>query len=52
LVQHREPFPVQGTIDGQVVAAHRLRGVLRPRRRLEKALRVTSCSTVDEQAPQ
>jgi hypothetical protein len=52
LVQHREPFPVQGTIDGQVVAAQRLRGVLRPRRRLEKALRVTSCSTVDEQAPQ
>ena len=52
LVQHREPFPVQGTIEGQVLAAHRLRRVLHPRRRLEKALHITSCSTVDEQAPQ
>jgi hypothetical protein len=52
LVQHREPFPVQGVIEGRVDAAFRLSRVLQPRRRIEKALKVTSCSTVDEQAPQ
>lgn len=52
LVQHREPFPVQGVIEGRVSGAYRLRGVVHPRRRLEKALPITSCSTVDDQAPQ
>lgn len=52
LVQHREPFPVQGFIEGQVSEAFRLQCVLHPRRRIEKALRITSRSTVNEQAPQ
>jgi uncharacterized protein len=52
LVQHKEPFPVQGVIESRVHAAYRLTGVLSSRRRIEKALKVTSCSTVDEQAPQ
>jgi uncharacterized protein len=52
LVQHKDPFPVQGVIESRVRAAYRLAGVLSPRRRIEKALKVTSCSTVDEQAPQ
>jgi hypothetical protein len=51
LVQHKEPFPVQGVIESSVQAAYRLTRVLSPRRRIEKALKVTSCSTVDEQAP-
>jgi hypothetical protein len=52
LVQHKDPFPVQGVIESRVCAAYRLAGVLSPRQRIDKALKVTSCSTVDEQAPQ
>ncbi|WP_322818670.1 pyridoxamine 5'-phosphate oxidase family protein [Tepidiforma sp.] len=52
LVQHREPFPMQGFIEGHVSDVFRLQRVLRPRRRIEKALRITSCSAVGEQAPQ
>jgi len=51
LVRHKEPFPVQGVIEGRVSDACRLTGVLHPRRRIDKALKVTSASTVDEQAP-
>jgi hypothetical protein len=52
LVQHREPFPVQGGICCEINRAIRLRGLLHPRKRIEKALKITSRSTVDEQAPQ
>jgi hypothetical protein len=52
LVQHKEPFPVQGVIESRVHAAYRLTGVLSPRRRIDKALKVTSSSSVEEQAPQ
>jgi hypothetical protein len=52
LVQHRDPFPVQGVIEGQVAQAYRLSRIIPPRRRLEKWLPITSRSTVDEQAPQ
>lgn len=52
LVQHREPFPVQGVIACEISKAVRLRGLLHPRKRIEKALKITSRSTVDEQAPQ
>jgi hypothetical protein len=52
LVQHKEAFPEQGWMTGRVTSAYRLSGVVAPRRRLEKALRVTSTSTPDEQMPQ
>jgi uncharacterized protein len=52
LVQHKEPFPVQGVIEARVHAAYRLTGVLSPRRRIDRALKVTSSSSVKEQAPQ
>jgi hypothetical protein len=52
LVQHPEPFPIQGVIAGAVERAQRLRGLTHPRARLERREKVTSCSTVDEQAPQ
>jgi len=52
LVQHRDPFPIQGVITCEIVRAVRLRQLLHPRQRIEKAIKVTSRSTVDEQAPQ
>jgi len=52
LVQHREPFPIQGKITWELVRAVRLRQLLHPRQRIEKAIKVTSRSSVDEQAPQ
>jgi hypothetical protein len=51
-VQHRDPFPVQGEIICKITRAVRLRQLLHPRQRIEKAIKVTSRSTVDEQAPQ
>jgi hypothetical protein len=51
LVRHAEPYPIQGVIQVSVERALRLRTVTHPRERIEKALKVTSCSTVDEQAP-
>jgi len=52
LVQHRDPFPIQGVITCEIVRAVRLRQLLHPRQRIEKAIKVTSRSSVDEQAPQ
>ena len=52
LVQHRDPYPMQGRIECTAERAVRLSGFMHPRRRIEKALKVTSASTVDEQAPQ
>jgi len=52
LVQHRDPFPIQGVITCEIIRAVRLRQLLHPRQRIEKAIKVTSRSSVDEQAPQ
>jgi len=52
LVQHRESFPTQGVMSCSISRAVRLKGLLHPRRRIEKALKITSRSTVDDQAPQ
>jgi hypothetical protein len=52
LVQHREDFPAQGVITCEINRAVRLRGLLNPRRRLEKAIKITSRSAAYEQAPQ
>jgi hypothetical protein len=52
LVQHRDPFPIQGVITCEIIRAVRLHQLLHPRQRIEKAIKVTSRSSVDEQAPQ
>jgi hypothetical protein len=52
LVQFRDHYPLQGTMTCTIERAVRLRGLMHPRTRIEKALKVTSRSTVDDQAPQ
>ena len=52
LVRDRDAFPEQGRMEVVVERAVRLRGFIAPRRRIERALRVTSQSSVAEQAPQ
>jgi hypothetical protein len=52
LEQHREQYPVQGAMEMRIDSAYRLTGLTSPRRRLDKALSVTSKSTTDQQAPQ
>jgi hypothetical protein len=52
LQEHKEAFPLQGEMSFQVAAARRLISLVAARRRLEKALRVTSASSIDDQAPQ
>jgi hypothetical protein len=52
LVQFRDHYPLQGTMTCTIERALRLRGLMHPRTRIEKALKVTSSSTVDDQAPQ
>ena len=52
LEQHREPFPVQGAMTMDVSRAFRVESVMSPRQRVEKAEKITSCSPVDDQAPQ
>lgn len=51
LEQHREHLPVQGVMTFEISQALRLRALMPPRRRIEKAT-ITSRSTVNEQAPQ
>ncbi len=51
LVQHREDFPVQGVITCNIDYAVQLHGLLHPRERLEKAIKITSRSTTSQQAP-
>jgi hypothetical protein len=51
LVQFRDHYPIQGTVRCALDGAIRLAGLMQPRRRIEKALKVTSRSTIDEQAP-
>jgi hypothetical protein len=52
LVQHKDQFPPQGTITCTVDSVLLLKSAVQPRKRIEKALKVTSRSAVDEQAPQ
>lgn len=52
LEQHKEQFPVQGEMQVEIRQAFRLQKVASPRRRIEKALKITSASSTDEQAPQ
>lgn len=52
LVQHPEKYPVQGRITARVVSATRLHALMRPRTRIERALKVTSQSDAYDQAPQ
>lgn len=52
LVQFRDHYPLQGAMACTVERAVLIRGLTHPRRRIEKALKVTSSSTVDDQAPQ
>jgi Pyridoxamine 5'-phosphate oxidase len=51
LVQFRDHYPVQGEITCTVERALRLEGLFHPRNRIEKALKVTSQFTPDDQAP-
>jgi hypothetical protein len=51
LLQDKEQFPVQGTMTCIIQSAFHLKHVFHPRQRIEKAHKVTSRSTVDEQAP-
>jgi hypothetical protein len=52
LEHHRERFPVQGEIELDVRRAYRHTRLVTARHRLEKAVRITSSSSPDDQAPQ
>jgi hypothetical protein len=52
VMQNREPYPVQGAMSVEVTSALRLRGMMSPRRRVEKAERITSCDATSVQVPQ
>lgn len=51
LVRHKEQYPAQGYITAEIQIASRLDNAFAPRERIEKAIRITSRSDVDEQAP-
>ena len=51
LLQAKEQFPVQGMMTCEIKNAFRLDHVIQPRKRIEKLQKVTSRSSVDEQAP-
>lgn len=52
LVRHKDPFPAQGYIQGSILRAFKLTKAMSPRRRIDGAWAVNSCSEVYEQAPQ
>lgn len=52
LIQHREPFPLQGEIGGEALEAFRLTRALHRRERIAGRERFTSKSAIGEQAPQ
>jgi uncharacterized protein len=52
LVKHKEDFPVQGIMNCNNLQAYKLTGLLNPRKRLDKAIRITSRMSAWEQAPQ
>jgi hypothetical protein len=51
LEQHKDPFPVQGEMVLGLEQIRRLHEFTSPRRRVERAEKITSCSPLDEQAP-
>jgi hypothetical protein len=52
LVKHKEDFPIQGIMNCNNIRAFKLTGLLNPRKRLDKAIRITSKMPAWEQAPQ
>lgn len=52
LMQVRDPYPVQAQMSVELTSAQRLRGLINPRRKVEKLDRLTCADTTDEQAPQ
>jgi hypothetical protein len=52
LVKHKDPYPVQGEMTCRLEGAMRLTGAIPRRRRIERALKITSSSEVGEQKPQ
>lgn len=52
LLERKRAFPLQGEMSFQLDGARRLTSLVAPRRRLERALRVTCASSIDDQAPQ
>ena len=52
LVQFKASYPMQGRMECAVEAAFRVEGLMPARQRIEKAIKITSASHPDEQAPQ
>jgi hypothetical protein len=52
LLQARDPYPVQAQMAVEVTSAQRLHGLILPRRKAERAQRVTSADSTSAQAPQ
>ena len=52
LLQVRDPYPVQAQMAVELTSAQRLHGVIQPRRKIDKADRLTCADSTDEQAPQ
>jgi len=52
LERHKEDFPTQGAMTLEIDAVQRLVRLISPRRRVETAAKITSCSELDEQMPQ
>src|SRR4051812_18867483 len=51
LLQVRDPYPVQAQMAVDLTSAKRLRGLILPRVKIEKAGRITCADTTDDQAP-
>ncbi len=52
LLQARDPYPVQAQVSVDLTSAQRLRGMITPRRKIERAQRLTSTDNTSVQAPQ
>jgi hypothetical protein len=52
LQQARDPYPVQAQMSVELTSAQRLHRLITPRRKLERAKRVTSANIASDQAPQ
>ncbi len=52
LERHKEDFPTQGAMTLHVESVSSLRSLIRPRRRVGTAPKITSCSELEEQMPQ
>jgi hypothetical protein len=51
LLQVRDPYPKQAQMAVELASAQRLRGLILPRVKIDKAGRITCADTTDEQAP-